>query len=437
MPRVGIQNRFRGGGAQANNRFRREWYQSGETETASTWPLRPSPAGDFPAAGTSRRCKCKRRFRCRPIASIICVSSFPARPTNGNPCASSSAPGPFAHKHQLGFRIPVAEHDFVSRLVQACTGCNRQDLRESSVACRPSILFTASNSDGPLPRRQTTLPAQVRRAVCAARPSASRLGKVESPRISAVETVLAGASKHFSRASRPHLRRALYKTDESPGLRSNGAGPRFFVAGKRAKRSGMVPFSRPSGAQQAAPQNAAHAHALRPECASPPRPWSIVARGISRPSRENIVTMFVSTSNPAPSAVTSLATIKSAFFSSKLFPRVFRHVIRLRGKPHHHLLAFFLRRRCQNVRVRLQPNRQRLIRPLDFGRRGRSRPIIRHRRGKHRNRRASQIALSPPACISSAERTSTRSVPSGVSSAVGPLTRITFAPRCAAASATA
>src|SRR5207249_8134549 len=39
----------------------------------------------------------------------------------------------------------------------------------------------------------------------------------------------------------------------------------------------------------------------------------------SRPSREKSVTIFVSRSNPAPSAVTSLATIKSAFFAESFF----------------------------------------------------------------------------------------------------------------------
>ena len=36
-----------------------------------------------------------------PIASIICVSSCPARPTKGMPCTSSSAPGRFADEHQV------------------------------------------------------------------------------------------------------------------------------------------------------------------------------------------------------------------------------------------------------------------------------------------------------------------------------------------------
>ena len=36
-----------------------------------------------------------------PIASIILVSSWPAPPTNGSPCASSSAPGRLADEHQL------------------------------------------------------------------------------------------------------------------------------------------------------------------------------------------------------------------------------------------------------------------------------------------------------------------------------------------------
>src|ERR1700683_155490 len=45
-------------------------------------------------------------------------------------------------------------------------------------------------------------------------------------------------------------------------------------------------------------------------------------RGTSRPSRANKVTMLVSWSKPAPSAVTSLATIRSAFFAAS-FLRAF------------------------------------------------------------------------------------------------------------------
>src|SRR5438552_3460245 len=40
------------------------------------------------------------------MASIICVNSFPARPTNGNPCLSSSAPGPSPTNTSLAFALP-------------------------------------------------------------------------------------------------------------------------------------------------------------------------------------------------------------------------------------------------------------------------------------------------------------------------------------------
>ena len=53
------------------------------------------------------------------VPSIICVSSCPARPTNGMPCASSSAPGPFADEDQRGLLVAHPKHDLVAALVQA------------------------------------------------------------------------------------------------------------------------------------------------------------------------------------------------------------------------------------------------------------------------------------------------------------------------------
>ena len=47
-----------------------------------------------PAAGTSRRSRCRRRSRVSPMPSMRLVSSWPARPTNGSPVRSSCSPGP-------------------------------------------------------------------------------------------------------------------------------------------------------------------------------------------------------------------------------------------------------------------------------------------------------------------------------------------------------
>src|SRR5580700_6222692 len=48
-------------------------------------------------------------WRCSPIASIIDVSNFPARPTNGSPCISSSRPGPSPTKTSFAFGLPSAK----------------------------------------------------------------------------------------------------------------------------------------------------------------------------------------------------------------------------------------------------------------------------------------------------------------------------------------
>ena len=46
-------------------------------------------------------------FARKPMASIICVSSFPARPTNGRPCMSSSWPGPSPTNTSSAFGFPT------------------------------------------------------------------------------------------------------------------------------------------------------------------------------------------------------------------------------------------------------------------------------------------------------------------------------------------
>ena len=53
------------------------------------------------------------------VFSIIWVSSCPARPTNGMPCASSSAPGPSPTNTSGDFGIADAEDDLVAALMQA------------------------------------------------------------------------------------------------------------------------------------------------------------------------------------------------------------------------------------------------------------------------------------------------------------------------------
>ena len=59
----------------------------------------------------------------RPIASIIFVSSWPARPTNGTPCSSSSAPGASPTNISSAVGSADAEHDLpAAERVQLAAG---------------------------------------------------------------------------------------------------------------------------------------------------------------------------------------------------------------------------------------------------------------------------------------------------------------------------
>ncbi len=53
------------------------------------------------------------------VFSIICVNNWPARPTNGMPCASSSAPGPSPTNTSGERFVPIAKDDFVARFAEA------------------------------------------------------------------------------------------------------------------------------------------------------------------------------------------------------------------------------------------------------------------------------------------------------------------------------
>ena len=65
------------------------------------------------------------------VPSIICVSSCPARPTNGMPCASSSAPGPSPTNTSGDFSSPHSEDQLLPAFVQRGTAGNRRCPRRS------------------------------------------------------------------------------------------------------------------------------------------------------------------------------------------------------------------------------------------------------------------------------------------------------------------
>src|SRR5262245_55971637 len=88
------------------------------------------------------------------MASIICVRSFPARPTKGRPCASSSAPGPSPTKMSWAFGLPSPK----TILVRVLCSLQRVHSPRSSRICSSvslASLLVASKSDGPEDGRGT------------------------------------------------------------------------------------------------------------------------------------------------------------------------------------------------------------------------------------------------------------------------------------------
>ena len=84
------------------------------------------------------------------VPSIICVSNWPARPTNGSPCASSSAPGPSPTNTSLACSLPDAENDLVAALVQAAAAAIADVLaderRATRVAAEASAVLAGSGA---------------------------------------------------------------------------------------------------------------------------------------------------------------------------------------------------------------------------------------------------------------------------------------------------
>src|SRR5215475_4731252 len=81
------------------------------------------------------------------MASIIWLRSLPARPTNGRPCASSSAPGPSPTKTKSALGLPSAKTMFL----RALWSLQRlQSPRSSRIfsSVSPESLFMDSKSEG-------------------------------------------------------------------------------------------------------------------------------------------------------------------------------------------------------------------------------------------------------------------------------------------------
>ena len=73
---------------------------------------------------------------------MIFVSSWPARPTNGSPCRSSSAPGASPTNIRSAFGLPTPKTTCVGRACAACSACSRRcsqrsDARRQAQGDRP------------------------------------------------------------------------------------------------------------------------------------------------------------------------------------------------------------------------------------------------------------------------------------------------------------
>ena len=123
---------------------------------------------DCSAAGTSGCSRCRPRERGKPIARSIAFSSWPARPTNGSPCRSSSAPGASPITNKLRVAPADAEHR-----LRAARDAARHSVHARTFAA--SSDHTSSRAAAPRSRgRVVRGAAQRRRGArrCGARPRA-------------------------------------------------------------------------------------------------------------------------------------------------------------------------------------------------------------------------------------------------------------------------
>src|SRR5258706_16004447 len=79
------------------------------------------------------------------MAAIILSSSWPAAPTNGKPCSSSSAPGPSPTKHSPEEPLPRAKTAF---LRSTCSAQRVQALTVSASTVRRVWRSSAARGEG-------------------------------------------------------------------------------------------------------------------------------------------------------------------------------------------------------------------------------------------------------------------------------------------------
>src|SRR5882762_2945773 len=81
------------------------------------------------------------------MASIIWVKSFPARPTNGNPWASSSAPGPSPTKTSCAVALPSPK-TILLRVVCSLQRVHSPRSARTTGSVSPAILLVVTKRSG-------------------------------------------------------------------------------------------------------------------------------------------------------------------------------------------------------------------------------------------------------------------------------------------------
>src|SRR5579883_397954 len=356
--------------------------QSASAKTASKWRFPPAPACDFPVAGTSPRCRCKLRAAAAPSLRSSVSAISPRVPQTAIPACLHPRPAPRP-------QTPNSLSDFRRQTPAYCdpcadrTACNRPCPRGSSAACRPQSC----------PRRQTA------KAPRAARPpegkAATPLSRSLEPPPSFFSAMNLPETRHAVEArAKPSYRlplpspRAsdLCKTIESPNLRNTSVDLRFSAA-RRERNAQPWPGSiARSMRSPLAAQHAAHAqyfieNPLRHFGLALPRQRQIAP--IARKNRHHVG--FHVESRAFGGYVVGHNQVR--VLALQFFPRILSHVVRLRRESHHHAVTLLPCHRRQDIGIRLQTDRQLILRPLDLRSCGLSRTVIRHRRGEHRNRR--------------------------------------------------
>ena len=171
----------------------------------------------------------KTSSRVSPISPSSWLSSCPARPTNGSPWRSSSAPGRLADEHQVGVGVAGAEDGLGPRLGAAGSGCSSRPRGRARSAPRGGSAALALTRASP-PRASPG-------ALAAARSLKSAF--VCRVQLGVAALLRAPARRALDQArTAPPAPRARARRPPAPQLRARGAlGARGRPAPRTARRS--------------------------------------------------------------------------------------------------------------------------------------------------------------------------------------------------------